>query len=82
MIFVTVSEPEGREIYANGVYDQSRGQAAVTLLLDPGSHVFEAVISVGADRFVDFDGEVTDVDDLEKMVVALQPVVPRRLIEP
>jgi hypothetical protein len=30
---------------------------------------------------VDFDGEVTDVDDLEKMVIALQPVVPRRLIE-
>jgi hypothetical protein len=40
MIFVTVSEPVGREIYANGVYDQSRGQAAVTLLLDPGSRGF------------------------------------------
>lgn len=82
MIFVTVTDPVGREIYANGVYDQSRGQAPVTIMLDPGSHLFEAVISVGADRFVDYDGEVTDVDDLEKVTIALQPVVPRRLIDP
>ena len=82
MIFVTVLEPVGREVYANGVYDQSRGQIPVTLFLSPGTHTFEAVISVGPDRFVDFDGQVTDVGDLEKVAIALQPVVPRRLIQP
>lgn len=82
MIFVTVSDPAGREIYVNEVYDQSRGQAPVTIMLDPGSHVFETVISVGADRFVDFDGSVTDVPDLGKVDISLQPVEPRRLIQP
>jgi hypothetical protein len=49
MIFVTVMEPQGREIYINGVYDESIGQAALTTMLEPGAHLFEAVISVGPD---------------------------------
>ena len=82
MIIVTVSDPLGREIYVNGVYDESRGSSPKPIMLNPGSHIFETVLSVGADRFVDFEGSVTNVDDMEKVTITLQPVVPRRLIQP
>ena len=80
MIFVTVMEPQGREIYINGVYDESVGQAALTIMLEEGAHVFEAVISVGADRFVDFAESVNHMPDGQKATIDLQPVIPRRLI--
>ena len=80
LIFVTVSAPVGREIYVNGIYDDSRGQAPLTIILHPGTHVFEAVISVGPDRFVDFRGEVVDVEADARVAIALDPVVPREQV--
>ena len=77
MIFITVVEPRGREIYVNGVYSQSLGTTPRVVVLEPGSHIIQT-LTPRPDRLVDFEGEVFDVPELGSEQIDLAPVVPPR----
>ena len=75
MIFITVIEPRGREIYVNGVYSRPLGPAPTVVVLEPGSHIFQT-LTPRPDRLVDFEGEVVDVPELGSEQIDLTPVDP------
>jgi hypothetical protein len=74
MIFVTVIEPRGREIYVNGVYSQPVGTTPTLVVLEAGSHIIQTLTG----RLVDFEGEVFNVPDFGSEQIDLAPVVPPR----
>lgn len=76
MIFVTIIEPRGREIYVNGVYDDPRGPTPTLITLNPGSHIFQTLTSGRGRRLVDFEGDVDNVPDWESRTIDLFPVDP------
>lgn len=76
MIFVTVIEPRGREIYVNGVYSQPLGPTPTVVVLEPGAHVVQTLTSGPGKRLVDFEGDVPDTPDLGGATIDLMPVDP------
>jgi len=72
MIFVKVQAPAGRNIYVGGDYDNSKGLAPLTIILEAGTHTFETVFS----KAVDFRAEVQDVPDGTNLKITLDAVSP------
>jgi hypothetical protein len=73
MIFVTVIEPRGREIYVNGAYKRPQGPTPTVLVLEPGMHIIQ---TLNDDNLVDFEGTVPDTPDLGSATVDLTAVIP------
>ncbi|HVO02566.1 MAG TPA: PEGA domain-containing protein [Candidatus Cybelea sp.] len=73
MIYITVNQPAGRELYVNGVYDESAGTTPVTVVLPAGTHKFETLTPGHA---VDFRQRVTNVPNGTKETIALTAVSP------
>jgi hypothetical protein len=73
MIFVTVIEPRGREIYVNGVYSRALGPTPTLVMLEPGAHVIQTLMP-GPGKRVDFEGDVPDTEDFGSVTIDLTPV--------
>ena len=78
MIYVTVTRPEDREVYVNGVYEEVAATIPHTFMLPAGSHKFETLIE---GRLVDHRGEVTDMRDGTRDTIELSPVIPPEPID-
>jgi hypothetical protein len=70
---VSVAQPEGRDVYVDGVYDEAAEKIPFTFMLQAGSHKFE---TLNANRAVDFRGRVTDLPNGSDVSISLVPVNP------
>jgi hypothetical protein len=73
MIYVTVNQPAGRDLYINGVYDDVVGSIPLTVPLDSGPCLFETLNDKHA---IDFRSRVGNVADGTVIPISLRPVNP------
>jgi len=72
MIFVTVNEPAGRPLYVDGNYANDEGLIPVTVMLQAGPHLFEALDANGApDHRHRTDNTVADGSDVTIILMKL-----------